>query len=320
MLQKEYVRTMGLLPGYRWWKPLLALALAILFFLVFQILFVVVFLACLITLQSIGANDVPTLQGILQGLNNGVHETLVSNDPSSIVFALAPFALALPAIALSLKITGLGHLGTISSVEGRIRWDRLGTYLVVSLVCILLLVFLIPWATDAPLEKPANMPSPHIVPGALLAILLLTPLQSASEEYLFRGFMTQLFGSCIPFVLVPVVLQALIFAVTHFYDPSSTIAVACMGATMGFLTVKLGGLEAAIAFHTVNNLSSFLFASLFSSSITLGQDRISTLMVAISIYLVYAGAALLIAAKNGWIAVDPPYVRESPSIRIPRDF
>ena len=89
---------------------------------------------------------------------------------------------------------------------------------------------------------------------------------------------------------------------------------------MGFLTVKLGGLEAAIAFHTVNNLSSFLFASLFSSSITLGQDRISTLMVAISIYLVYAGAALLIAAKNGWIATDPPYVRESPSIRIPRDF
>lgn len=47
------------------------------------------------------------------------------------------------------------------------------------------------------------------------------------------------------------------FAAGHPYNALGVFMIAFMGITLGLLTVMFGRIEAAIAFHVVNNLMSF---------------------------------------------------------------
>lgn len=305
---------MRLTPNYRWWKPLLTLVLAAVFFLLFQVLFVIPFVIYFVAIQYTGSSDILEFQAMIQGFQEGGYGGFITDSPLSIVFVLTPLILLIPAVALALKITGLGSLGTLSSVEGHLRWNRLGTYLVPAFALVFLGGFLLPWIVELALsgeltlgELP-SLPTPHVVPVALAAILVLGPLQCAAEEYAFRGFLMQVFGSWIPVVVIPIILQTLLFTVGHPYELSGMIAIACMGLLTGGLTVKLGGLEAAIAFHVANNLLSFLFTSLFTGGSVAEDTSSTTLLATVGLYLIYAGVALSMAKKRGWLAIDPPYL------------
>ena len=305
---------MRLTPNYRWWRPLLTLVLAAVFFLLFQVLFVIPFVIYFVAIQYTGSSDILEFQAMLQGFQEGGYGGFITDSPISIVFVLSPLILLIPAVALALKITGLGSLGTLSSVEGRLRWDRLRAYLVPAFVLVVLGGFLLPWivelalAGELTLGELPSLPTPHVVPVALVAILILGPLQCAAEEYAFRGFLMQVFGSWIPVVVIPIILQTLLFTAGHPYELSGMIAIACMGLLMGGLTVKLGGLEAAIAFHVANNLLSFLFTSLFTGGSVAEDTSSTTLLATVGLYLIYAGVALSMAKKRGWLAIDPPYL------------
>ncbi len=305
---------MRLTPNYRWWKPLLTLVLAAVFFLLFQVLFVIPFVIYFVAIQYTGSSDILEFQAMIQGFQEGGYGGFITDSPLSIVFVLTPLILLIPAVALALKITGLGSLGTLSSVEGRLRWDRLRAYLVPAFVLVVLGGFLLPWivelalAGELTLGELPSLPTPHVVPAALVAILILGPLQCAAEEYAFRGFLMQVFGSWIPVVVIPIALQTLLFTIGHPYELSGMIAIACMGLIMGGLTVRLGGLEAAIAFHVANNLPSFLFTSLFTNGTVAEDTGTTTLFATVGLYLIYAGVALSMAKKRGWLAIDPPYL------------
>lgn len=305
---------MRLTPNYRWWKPLLTLVLAAVFFLLFQVLFVIPFVIYFVAIQYTGSSDILEFQAMIQGFQEGGYGGFITDSPLSIVFVLTPLILLIPAVALALKITRLGSLGTLSSVEGRLRWDRLRAYLVPAFVLVVLGGFLLPWivelalAGELTLGELPSLPTPHVVPAALVAILILGPLQCAAEEYAFRGFLMQVFGSWIPVVVIPIALQTLLFTIGHPYELSGMIAIACMGLIMGGLTVRLGGLEAAIAFHVANNLPSFLFTSLFTNGTVAEDTSTTTLFATVGLYLIYAGVALSMAKKRGWLAVDPPYL------------
>ena len=83
-----------------------------------------------------------------------------------------------------------------------------------------------------------------------------------------------------------------------------------MGLAMGVLTIRLGGLEATIAFHVANNLLSLLSSSLFTDGAVSSTVDTMELLVSVAISLVYAWVALAIAKRRGWLASDPPDLNE----------
>ncbi|MFN3786266.1 MAG: lysostaphin resistance A-like protein [Thiothrix sp.] len=95
--------------------------------------------------------------------------------------------------------------------------------------------------------------------------LIITPLQAAAEEVLFRGYMMQGLGLLGWHPAVPVVGSALWFAVAHLANPEvdkNTYLIPLLyfflGLFLAVITVKSGGLELAIGVHAANNLFTVL--------------------------------------------------------------
>jgi membrane protease YdiL (CAAX protease family) len=99
----------------------------------------------------------------------------------------------------------------------------------------------------------------------VLVIVLLTPLQAAGEEYLFRGYLTQACGGIFarlgawPAQFLAVVVPALLFALAHGVGQSAPIFFDrfAFGLVAGVLVIATGGLEAGIAMHVLNNFLAF---------------------------------------------------------------
>ena len=103
----------------------------------------------------------------------------------------------------------------------------------------------------------------------LIVIALLTPFQAAGEEYVFRGYLTQAFGSLFADRRVSLVLAVLapafIFALFHGLSQDLPVFIdrLAFGIVAGILVIRTGGLEAAIAMHVLNNFAAFGLALAF---------------------------------------------------------
>ncbi len=153
----------------------------------------------------------------------------------------------------------------LASVAGRIRWRWLlvcAGLAVVALGVTVGLSVLLPEQGGADLAGPVNDFTTR-TRAFLLVILLLTPLQAAGEEYVFRGYLTQAFGGVVraPAWLatgVAVVVPALLFALAHGpQDPPVFVDRLAFGLVAGIAVIVTGGLEAGIAMHVLNNWVAF---------------------------------------------------------------
>ena len=104
-------------------------------------------------------------------------------------------------------------------------------------------------------------------PFALLA-LVLTPIQTTTEELLFRGYVMQALGLRMRRPLLIGVASALIFTLPHLANPEvrhGAVLLAASYFTIGFLlsmvTLRDGRLELAIGLHAANNLMLALVAN-----------------------------------------------------------
>jgi membrane protease YdiL (CAAX protease family) len=109
---------------------------------------------------------------------------------------------------------------------------------------------------------------PNELTGRLVAtalvILFTTPLQAMGEEYAFRGYLMQAFGSLTRSRVVALLLTSGLFALAHgtqnfplFFDRFA------FGLIAGLTVILVGGLEAGIALHILNNLLAFALAITF---------------------------------------------------------
>ncbi len=105
----------------------------------------------------------------------------------------------------------------------------------------------------------------------LLVVLLLTPLQAAGEEFVFRGYLAQACGgltarfSSAVSGTVAVVVPAVLFALAHGLGQDAPIFFdrLAFGVVAGVLVLLTGGLEAGIAMHVLNNFLAFGLAIVF---------------------------------------------------------
>jgi membrane protease YdiL (CAAX protease family) len=256
IVELPYHRLYRAQPTYRWWRPLVAIVMTAVFFLGVSILlaiplFVVLFATNAIDFLSPDVTDELT--------------TLISPDmarPWTLLFGLGSIILVLPLVPVALRIAGIRPAGPrvsiLHSVLFRLRWRWLliafipaGVVWVATFagqigIGLALGDQLLPFSTDVPT---------YLV--SVLIVLLLVPVQAATEEYLYRGVLLQSVGAWVRWAPVTIIVSAVLFGVSHAYDGWGILTVMVMGVGFGVVTVRTGGLEAGIAMHTVNNVAAF---------------------------------------------------------------
>lgn len=200
------------------------------------------------------------IEALLQGGLGGAADPFEDPGPVLMGGILLGLAAVIPLVLLvSWALHGL-RPGSVVSIAGRIRWRYLVGCLglsVVALMATLVVGALLPSGTREQLSATTTFTLDGRMVALLVTVGLLTPLQAAGEEFVFRGYLTQAFGALFP-TAVAVLLPALLFALAHG-SQSAPIFVdrLAFGVIAGLLVVLTGGLEAGIAMHVVNNWLAF---------------------------------------------------------------
>ena len=108
------------------------------------------------------------------------------------------------------------------------------------------------------------------VPFALLFIIatVLIPIQTSTEEYVFRGYLMQGFANLSLNKWFPLLMTSLIFGSMHVLNPEVDkigywvlVYYIGTGLFLGILTLMDEGLELALGFHAANNLITALLVT-----------------------------------------------------------
>ncbi|GAA2455366.1 hypothetical protein GCM10010421_55670 [Streptomyces glaucus] len=218
---------------------------------------------------------------------------------------LSYIAFLLPLVLLAVRWTERRPAGSVSSVAGRLRWGWLARCLAVAVPAVSLLALAsvsLPGGdpeSSAPAEW-VGLPA-FLVSLAVLAVFV--PFQAAAEEYAFRGWLLQAVGGFLRSPWCAMLPQAALFAAAHGWGtPWGFADLLVFGLVAGWLTVRTGGLEAAVALHVLNNLMGFGVAAAvvdgLSSDETAADLPWQLALVDTAMILLYAAAVLWLARRN----------------------
>lgn len=245
-------------PRARWWRGALSIAVVIAAVLLFSI---VLSVAALAIDMILGLQDP---EALVEGQISMTPAMLAATNLSLIVAA------ALSLIAHRF-INGV-RVGYFHSVAPGLRWGWM--WLSFALVAPVYLLFAASSFLD-PVYQTLTFSGTTL--AFFFVIILTTPLQAAAEEYMFRGVIQRSVGSWFrsprwSFV-VGTAVSATVFSAAHFAaDIWLIVYYLLFGVLLSILTQRTGGVEAAIAIHTANNLF-LLLVSAVSGQMDAGFDR-----------------------------------------------
>jgi membrane protease YdiL (CAAX protease family) len=231
-------------PRFRWWKPIVTFLLA-------GLMYIPLLILSFLPLLVVGlVSGTPDLESYMSGLDpkNLSPTTFVSVNLSLIVL--------IPVAGLSIWVVHRIRPGYLSSVAGRLRWRWLGRC-----VLVILPIWLVYMGLGFLVDLPSS-PRPEQWLALLIITLIMTPFQSAAEEYLFRGWIMQNVGAWFrhPIVglVVSLTVSTILFSVAHGSpDPWILGTIGCLAVASGIAAWRTGGLEAGIVMHAINNLLAF---------------------------------------------------------------
>ncbi len=153
------------------------------------------------------------------------------------------------------------------------------------------------------------------VPFAILAVitLLLIPIQTSCEEYIFRGYLMQGFGNLAKNRWLPLVLTSVIFGTMHIMNPEVNkmgyivmIYYIGTGFLLGIMTLMDDGMELSLGFHAANNLIGALLITsdwgVFQTNSILKDisKPEAGAQIFIPVLIVYPILLFLFSKKYGW--------------------
>jgi membrane protease YdiL (CAAX protease family) len=252
-------------------------------------------------------------------------DSIFGDETADLAFNLGSLALFLPVALVAAWAVQRRRPGTLSSVMGRLRWRWL-------LACsgLAILFCLVSYGTSiiaaAAMDDRSGADDHWVGWGRFLApaivIILLVPLQSAAEEFVFRGWVLQGVGACTletargrarrAFSVVfrtpwpGIVVGSALFTAGHGYTGWGILDIFTFGAVAAWLAVKTGGLESGIAMHVFNNLMAFL-APAAVGELDIEQGGVPWQVVAADIVpmVLYAAAVVWLARRMRIQTVTP---------------
>ena len=236
----DYITFPRTFESYRWYKPILVFIVGFIITLIFVIL-------------TVGVFYVMVGPDFVRSAISGGYEVL--NSPLMIFFTDFLIFLFIPSLYLASKVVKDRPFSSYSSSRG--GWNF---KLYFKALAIPLILYLIYMSADAIITGKKG-PS-HLSIAFIIVILISVPLQSIAEEYVFRGFFMQTLGSWFKIPVLAIVLQAIIFALSHGYNSIGLLETFVSGLGFGFFAWKTNGIEVSSAIHTANNFSVGLFVML----------------------------------------------------------
>ncbi len=190
--------------------------------------------------------------------------TILPNN-STLVLALLMFVFTLFGIILALKwLHGL-KLKHITTSRKKVDWNRI--LFSFSLLAIFSVVSTLAsyWAT--PEDYIWNFQwKPFLT--LLVIVIVLLPIQTSVEEWIFRGYLMQGFTAVFKNRFIPLIITSVTFGLMHLANPEmeelgyyAMLFYIGTGLFLGILTLMDDGLELALGFHAANNMITALLVT-----------------------------------------------------------
>ncbi len=202
--------------------------------------------------------DLDTNQVIQQTISMiGVNGTFIA--------MIAPLAIGLFVVFFWTKFIQNLDLRVLTTSRNKVNWKRIffSFFLWAAITSIMILVAYY----STPENFILNFKPEKFFVFLVLAILLI-PLQTSFEEYLFRGHLMQGLGLATNSRLIPLLVTSFMFGIMHAANPEvDKVGWIIMlyyigtGLFLGIITLMDEGLELALGFHAANNLVSALLVT-----------------------------------------------------------
>ena len=175
---------------------------------------------------------------------------------------LFPFVIMLSVLLLWVKYVHKQTITSLTTSRKKIDWKRFWfSFLIwggITIVFVLIEYFINPDVIKW------NFVTNKFL-GLLLIGILMIPLQTSFEEYLFRGYLMQGIGAKFKSRLFPLIFTSILFGLMHIANPEVEklgyiimIYYIGTGFFLGIITLLDEGLELALGFHAANNLVTAL--------------------------------------------------------------
>lgn len=268
-------------PSFRWWRPLVAIAMFA------GTWFAAILVASLAGFAYDWAQGNLDFEAIQQGRLDVTPAIFLANNVG--IAAAIPLAWAAHRAVFGQKVRWL------SSVQGRFRWGAFWRF-----VGVVVPLFLLGLAVEVVLS---GLPELRILPETwflLASVLLTTPLQCAGEEFAMRGLGARALGSWFSSrrvgLVVATAVTAVIFMLMHGAgDPWLNVFYLVFAGCASFMVWRTGGLEAPIALHIVNNMSSMIFLPFMGVSGIFDREAgVGSPWILVQVVIVVSATALIL--------------------------
>lgn len=207
-----------------------------------------IFLMILNTIMSAGIDTNEVIKNAIDTI--GVNATFV--------MVIAPLSIALFIVLFWAKFIQGQSLTSLTTSRQKIDWKRVLFSFSIWAGITILMILVSFWAS--PENFVWNFNSEKFFVFLVLALLLI-PLQTSFEEYLFRGHLMQGLGLVTNSRLIPLLVTSILFGLMHIGNPEvGKVGYIIMvyyigtGLFLGVITLMDEGLELALGFHAANNL------------------------------------------------------------------
>jgi uncharacterized protein len=177
---------------------------------------------------------------------------------ATFVMLIAPLSIALFFVLFWAKFIQGQSLTSLTTSRPKIDWKRVFFSFSIWAGITICMIVISYYAT--PDNFVWNFNSEKFFTFLVLALLLI-PLQTSFEEYLFRGHLMQGLGLVTNSRLIPLLVTSILFGLMHMGNPEvGKVGYIIMvyyigtGLFLGVLTLMDEGLELALGFHAANNL------------------------------------------------------------------
>lgn len=187
-------------------------------------------------------------------------------EPNLTLFlVMISFAFAFAGVWFVVKYLHHQSLLSVTTSRKKVDWSRiLFSFVLWSFFSILSFLFVY-------LQSPENFVwNFKLIPFLILVLMgtILIPIQTSTEEYVFRGYLMQGFTNLAQNKWFPLMMTSLIFGSMHWFNPEVTkmgniimIYYIGTGLFLGVITLMDEGMELALGFHAANNLIGALLVT-----------------------------------------------------------
>ncbi|KAF2327440.1 CPBP family intramembrane glutamic endopeptidase [Flavobacterium nitrogenifigens] len=240
--------------------------------------------------------------------NEGVMKMFESN--TTLFLVMISFVFAFAGIYFVVKYIHHQTLLSVTTSRSKVDWKRIWfSFFLWSFFSLLSFLFVY-------LRSPEHFVLQFkLVPFLILAFLgcILIPIQTSTEEYVFRGYLMQGFANLAQNRWFPLLMTSLIFGSMHWTNPEvekmgSIIMIYYIGTGLflGVITLMDEGMELALGFHAANNLVGAL---LVTSDWTVFQtnsifkdlsEPSAGIDVILPVVVIYPILLFIFSKKYGW--------------------